>query len=135
MQVEKGGIYAPEAYARGKMLDHSSWNLPRGSPSDIDMFIDNSGRILLVELDSEYPEWRNISKGQQIGYSNMVKAGKGDIFAVCAQHKIPEPGVKINTVSDVMAWQLMYYKDGNINYKGVFSGEDWWRGAMKILNF
>jgi len=54
-QRQRGEIIAEQAYAQGKMLDHSGWTgfLPRNiTPSDIDMVIANGQSMMLIEWSS-----------------------------------------------------------------------------------
>lgn len=127
----KGEIYSLEAYARGKLLDHSGWCevLPRGiTPSDIDFVMDNNGRVLLGELNSRSCEWSLLPFGQRKVYESLVGAGAGNIVAVCCQHAIPSEGEKINTVTDVLRFQWLYLnREGYVVPSRVCDGSLWVR--------
>jgi hypothetical protein len=121
----KGEIYSLEHYTRAKLLDHSGWaNLLRGTPSDVDMVLDNNGRILFVELNSNTCLWHKIPRGQQRLYEGLVASGQGKHIAVCAL-VCPEPGRQIDTLRDVCAFQWLAYIRGQIIPSKEWSGSHW----------
>lgn len=105
----RGRIYAPDAYARAKMLDHSVWGdlLPRLiTPSDVDMVIDNRhGFILLCELSRQVSDWKNIKIGQREVYEHLIKDTRH--MAVLLSHKIDDG--EICTVRDIDSYQTMLH--------------------------
>lgn len=106
-----GKIACELAYAQGKMLDHSQWNLPRGiTPSDIDVVFEDAlhGRVLLVELSRNFAHWTSLSKGQQLLYSRLVCLGTGRIFAALCQHGVPMEE-QIDTRNAITRFQVMYF--------------------------
>jgi hypothetical protein len=140
----RGEIHSPEAYARGKMLDHSGWAfLPRNiTPSDLDMVmaeeagadfhmvpmvIDNDcrGRILLVELSSYTADWEKIPAGQFLLYQNLVKAGRGVITAALAAFVTPNPGQQIDTLKDICSFSVLFIKGGMRYTYGPITGHKW----------
>lgn len=126
--MDRGAIFAPEAYARGKMLDHSGWAgiLPRKiTPSDVDAVIDSNGRQLLWELSSRSPAWADLKFGQRYLYENLVKSGKGRIVAACVHHRQPDEGQPIDTVEDVLAFQGMFYVSGGVKVTTVLPADRW----------
>lgn len=131
----RGSILAEQAYALGKMLNHEEWHtLPRNiTPSDIDMVFDNNGMFLLCELKQNTADWQQLKKnsyGQWLLYSNLVLNGQGKHLAACVQHVRPEQGKAINTMTDVIAFQVMACHKGRIVYSAVIptrKGEHWRR--------
>jgi hypothetical protein len=122
-----GQIYSLDAYIRGKMLDHSSWEkLLPVTPSDIDFVFDNRGqRILLGELNSKTARWDELKTGQRRLYEALVLAGGGKIWAACCRHRLPPPGIQIDTVKDVLEFQWMTQKKGELYVSNVYDGKDW----------
>lgn len=109
--TDRGDIYCEQAYAQGKMLDNSSWDLPRHiTPSDIDMVFDDArlGRLLFVELSSCCITWDTVSIGQRKLYSQLVANGCNKVFAVLAKHDVPTTS-RINTRNDITHFQVMYF--------------------------
>lgn len=124
----RGKIYSKEAYARGKMLEHGGWSLilPRNiTPSDIDMVFDNGGRLLLCELNSHSCLWKELPYGQRLTYQSLVSAGRGLIQAVCCQHSIPDEGVDIDTVRDILKFQRMVWRKGAFVYSPIYNADKW----------
>lgn len=140
MNDKRGAIFAPEAYARGKMLESDDWHglLPRNiTPSDIDavvtdsafpfgenlMIVDNDKKILLMEFSTHTCLWSELKYGQRLAYANLVRVGKGAIMGVCALVS-PEYGKAINTVKDIVSFQVMQLdKNRNILYRPVIVNE------------
>ncbi len=119
-----GQIIIEEAYAQGKMLDHSGWygQLPRGiTPSDIDMIFDFDGLTVLVELKSRSADWGKVDVGQRRAYENLVRKGRGETLAICAKH-VTEPGKQIDTFNDVTEYQVMVWRDGQIKTSVTYQG-------------
>lgn len=115
---ERGGIRNADAYARGKMLDHSAWQrevpLPNlVTPSDIDMVFDNKGWILFCEISSQYAEWPILreSKGGT-GQVRLYEAAVEDSIhcAVLCKHSVPlVPQRPIDSRADIESFQVMLY--------------------------
>ena len=99
----KGSIIAEQAYAQGKMLDHSSWPIsPKGRTfSDIDAVFDNNGWLIFVEFArSDLPlTWNNISAGQRWLYKSTLYNKQGSI-AILACHNVPSDQ-QIDTMKDI----------------------------------
>lgn len=132
-----GSIIIEEAYAQGKMLDHSGWRhtLPRNiTPSDIDMCIDNNGVILLVELSSQTDNWNDLKRGQALLYENLVWAGCGNIKAALA-YIHPAPGKQIDTVKDVISFSVMCRQHGKIVKSAVYAGKNWKQAVVELIRF
>lgn len=117
----RGAIYAPAAYAQGKMVDHSSWQrgdwvLPRKiTPSDIDFtflpdqsqfVLDNNGSLIYGELTRGFANWLNVRYGQRLLYENCIRHGPH--CAVICQHNVPTTE-QIDSRSDVLAFQVMVF--------------------------
>lgn len=121
-----GSIRSEEAYALGKMLDHSGWGgqlVRRITPSDIDLALDNAGQIMFVELSRLNREWREISHGQRLLNQNFIHDRLH--CAVLATHSIaPENGCKINTWTDIESFQVMIWHHGPI-FSRVIEGTMW----------
>ena len=127
MTIIKGQIHHIQAYAQGKMLDHKDWNLPRNiKPSDIDMFIDNNGQLLFIELSSSKTAWQQIQDAQRKAYAAIVAMGRGGCMAVLATHNVPTDR-QINTVKDINSFHLMMWTEDGVEYPiaPIHSNEAW----------
>lgn len=138
-------------YIQGKLLcsDPKKWNLPRKIiPSDIDIawdsdggatpinfMLDNNGKVLLAEFKGDYGNWSNVAWGQRQGYANLVRAGRGNIFAACCCHVTKEPGEYICTADDVKCFQIMRWNNGSVEYDMVRPGDIWVITAKTLLGF
>ena len=114
---KRGAVYAEQAYAQGKMLDHSEWDgvLPRQiTPSDVDMVLDNWGRIVFVEFSRECGSWLELSIGQRKFYQAAVgKAGR-HIAALC-QHSTPVDQ-QVKTRTGVVSVEFMFWHNGSFRF-------------------
>jgi hypothetical protein len=138
---ERGSIIWQEAYALGKMLDHSAWQrdeprLPRQiTPSDYDAVIghtgidgvagalDNFGKVLLLEFSRSANDWREIGRGQRLLYQGLLQTGPH--CAVLCHHNIaPELGRKICTRWDVISIHLMLFDHGLV-FDGPWNNDTW----------
>lgn len=126
-----GAIYAVNAYAQGKMLDHSGWHgiLPRGiTPSDIDVVFDNYGDILFCELSSKHATWPAVSRGQLFTYFNAIGPVSRH-FAVLLKHSVA--GRQIDSFKDIDSFQVMLRKDSEALFwpaeDRVRDGPDEWQ--------
>lgn len=120
-----GTLYCPEAFARGKMMQSDKWAgyLPRGiTPSDIDLYFDNDGQLLICEINTHTCRWADLPAGQRRGYESFVKRG---LLAVCCQVRLPEPPQNICTFSDVIRFQFMRLELGYIQPSKIFDGSKW----------
>lgn len=132
----RGEIYSLEAYARGKVLEHSEWAgvLPRKiTPSDIDMVFDNNGKFLFCELNSQFADFESLDVGQYRLYRNLVLMGQGNVTAALLHHATPEPGVKIRTMSDVLSFQLMRFREDRVAVSKVYEGALWRKYVEKFF--
>ena len=123
-----GAIICEQAYAQGKMLDNSKWQLPRGiTPSDIDMVFDDRryGRILFVELSRLHLTWNTVPVGQRKLHAGLVSAGYNKVFSCLAKHNVP-PQLQIDTRNHIEHFQIMYFAAllGFATSK-VFTGDLW----------
>jgi hypothetical protein len=138
--VERGAIFAEEAYALGKMLDHSCWSkqgeqscwqkdsmpLPRLiTPSDLDSVFsrlvephavptvfDDNGCMIFAELSTNADDWRFLSTGQYRLYRGLLE---GPHCAVLCRHGIrPEQKKKICTRHDIISFQPMVWDHGAV---------------------
>ena len=133
---EPGGIYSREAYALGKMLDHSSWyreepKLPRRiRPSDIDypiipLVFDNNGWLLMCELSRHCSKWNELSTGQRWLYESVIAHTQK--FAVLCTHNVtPQEGRLINSRHDVQSFQIMLWDWGYV-FSPVILGNARWQ--------
>jgi hypothetical protein len=132
MSKSGGHIFAPEAYAQGKMLDSSSWHgkLPRGiTPSDIDLVFDNNGKCLFCELSRHCTEWPQIECGQRWLYESLVKRGH---VAVLLKHSAPLDR-PIDTLKDIESFSVMHLDmTGRISFSAIYSGSHWVRFVDKF---
>ena len=127
--IKPGAIHSLEAYAQGKMLDHSGWYgiLPRGiTPSDIDTVFDNKGDILFCELSRHHPIWSDLSRGQLMLYFNAI-GPVSKHFAVLLKHSVD--GRQIDTMKDVDSFHVMIRKGQDILFwpdrEQTASGDRW----------
>lgn len=112
MSKSGGAILIEEAYAAGKMLDHSEWQniLPRGiTPSDIDMFIESHGMFLWCELKYGYCRWNNLSVGQRIAFRKLMFSNPRKHFICLLTHLCDN--IQINTVTDIESVYLYLAKE------------------------
>jgi hypothetical protein len=128
-----GKPFAPEAYAQGKMLDHSGWRLPRGiTPSDIDMVFENrpeGGASLVGELSSSCSAWSTIDKAQRDVYLSLIRNQMH--CAVLCKHSVrPELGRLIRTDSDVESYELIAWDFGFV-YSGIITGNAHWQRLVQ----
>lgn len=125
--MASGKIYSSEAYARGKMLDHSGWRRILGSitPSDIDMVFDFGGNFLFVELNSRTCDWQDLPYGQKLLYENLVRSGSGKHTCVLARHAIPPAGVQIDSVKDIISFRVMKLVEGRVEVSEEYPGNVW----------
>jgi hypothetical protein len=126
--TRRGAIFAEEAYAQGKMLENSSWNsvLPRGiTPSDTDMVFDNLGAIIHGELSSAVKEWTALARGQRWTYQSKIKHNACHC-AVLAHHNVkPEYGCKIDTLRDILTFQVMVFFWCDFRVSRIIEGAHW----------
>lgn len=129
--MSRGSIMVEGAYAQGKMLDNSGWNiLPRSvTPSDCDMqFFDNNGHILLAEFSSNNTHWWQLKTGQRRGYESLVCLNDGTpvrCIACLCKHSVK--GREINTLTDVDSFCVMLpaLSAGVVCTHNLFRGEKW----------
>ena len=121
-----------EAYALGKMLDHSGWNgLLRNhiTPSDIDMpgvtfAFDNKGAIIFADLSRSYTSWDKTLIGQRQLYEALAKYGP-HCSVLCKHSVAPQTGKKINTLRDIEQFQVMVW-DFEPVLSPIYDGA-WWQ--------
>lgn len=102
MSQSGGAIICHEAYAQGKMLDHSGWHLARGvTPSDIDMVVESFGCFLFAELTKGDCDWSNLKTGQKILYNSLAKIPGNHVICL-ARHSVPS-GEYVDTYQDIEA--------------------------------
>jgi hypothetical protein len=124
------------AYEASKLLNFSGWKglLPRNiTPSDTDMMIANEDKFLFVELKSNADTFAAIPKGQARLFADLVKMGKGKVFAAVAKHKIKEPGEYINTVTDIEGFQFLWWTEEGLDYSPVMPGKIWAKSVRTLL--
>lgn len=126
-----GSVILEEAYALGKMLDHSGWNgLLRDhiTPADIDipgvpMVFDNKGAIIFADLTRSYLSWDKVLVGQWLLYEAL--AHHGPHCSILCKHSVtPQTGRKINTLLDVEQFQVMVW-DFEPVLSPVYDGTRW----------
>lgn len=107
MSTSGGKILFERAYAQGKMLDHSSWNLDRGiTPSDIDFFVESNGYFLYCELTKNLCDWGQISYGQKIALYRKGLLSDKVVVGLC-QHDVPSDR-QIDTKNDIICARIRY---------------------------
>jgi hypothetical protein len=103
MSQSGGAIICREAYAQGKMLDHSGWHLARGvTPSDIDMVVESYGCFLWAELTRNACDWRALKTGQRVMYDSLAKI-PGNHVVCLARHSVPAGERQVDTYQDIEA--------------------------------
>lgn len=113
-EAKRGAIHSEQAYAQGKMLDNSKWDLPRRiTPSDVDLCFDDGGDVLVCELSRRHRDWMGISVGQRTLYKRIVFNGCGRIVAALCKHSVHRTR-QIDTRNDVDSYQLLLYKAGEM---------------------
>lgn len=119
----RGAVYAEDAYAQGKMLDNSSWSLPRSiTPSDFDCIFDNGGCLVLAEFSSSCRLWAELSRGQRLAYMSAI-SGTSHLAALC-KHSVPKTR-QINTRNDVDSFQAMFAVAGDFFAIQPIAGKHW----------
>lgn len=124
MSRSGGSIMCREAYAQGKMLNHSGWSglLARGiTPSDIDFYVESSGCYLFAEFSRECVELDCLPRGQHLAYTRLSRRPNGDAVAIC-RHSVPSDR-EIDTKTDVEACTV-YFASGT---KSVLLCNDQWQ--------
>jgi hypothetical protein len=117
-----GAVLWPEAYAQGKVLDHSGWGAKGGGWMDGDMIREKRGFILWVELkglkETEQPwDWKHLNeqnRGQVAVYEQLLRITKqtasGEtlprfIFCLCC-HRVPRK-IQIDTFHDIESAEVL----------------------------
>ena len=134
MSEDRGAIRSEEAYALGKMLDHSDWQ--RGekiarliTPSDVDACFDNNGNVIFCEFSSQHDDWSRISLGQRLLYQNCINGT--DHLAVLCRHSVKaSDGRRINSRTDIQSFQVMLH-DRILLYSPVIDGNDKWQKLIQ----
>lgn len=123
--MSNGQILSEQAYAQGKMLDHSGWFgvLPRGiTPSDIDMVFDGKRSTLFCELkqiDLLHFTHETLAEGQRRLLFGLVGRGRGNAEVALCSHRVPSTDI-INTATDVWVAQVIQYRQRgglDLNFK------------------
>ena len=110
----RGAILVEQAYAQGKMLDHSSWRLVRGiSPSDIDFVIESGGNFGFVEFSKHFKSIEQLNHGQKLLYERLISRMRKSDFVGLAYHNVPEER-SIDTCRDVISAEI-YTQRGNFS--------------------
>jgi hypothetical protein len=131
-QPDRGSIRSVEHYQQAKMLDHSSWQkgapvLPRHiTPSDVDMYFDNNGKIIFCELSTNFPSWESLGKGQRLGYENMIR-GTVHCAVVCFHNIVPSDDRLINSRTDICGFQPMICDGTDFICGDNYSGNELWQ--------
>jgi hypothetical protein len=144
-----GKVYAEEAYAHAKMLDHSGWQnkeefneiLPRLSTGgDVDFFFDADGKVMFCELSRSHTEWWQVSTGQWLAYRNFIK-NSPHCSVLCKHEVVPEIGRFIDTRKDILEFQILVYDPNFVTWpmlrgfipSPVLRGNDRWQ--QFVLNW
>ena len=123
-EFTRGGIRCPEAYAQGKMLDHSWWSgQMRGkiTPSDIDMVVESYGCFLFCELSRDAEGLQAISRGQRIMLSNLVRLPGTHCVAILSHHLFSH-SKPIDTAMDIVT-ATIYFDSGTKST--LLAGDEW----------
>jgi hypothetical protein len=107
MSESQGRIMVEQAYAQGKMLDHSGWSLARGiTPSDIDFVIEASRQCLFAEFSRDCGSINCLKKGQAMMYRRIASKSTHDLVVVC-NHSV-EPDKVIDSRTDVKSCTIYF---------------------------
>lgn len=133
--MSTGAIVSEEAYALGKMLDHTAWRrgdrvLPRGiTGSDIDFILDNAGYEIIGELSKVSNEWKEISNGQRRVYEGLVKWGAPHVAVLCRHDVNLNERRAISPKLDVISFQPMLCNHGLVVGR-VYEGNALWQAFV-----
>lgn len=119
-----GGIRCPEAYAQGKMLDHSWWSgrmRGRITPSDIDAFVESYGCVLWWEITRDAETIDDLAAGQRIAMKALL-GFKGIHAVAILRHGLMSISKPINTATDIA--EATVYFDGGQRFT-VLGPEEW----------
>jgi hypothetical protein len=125
--MRDGTILHEQAYAQGKMLDHSGWSgkLPRKiTPSDIDFVFDNRGSFLFGELTKDDLGWAGLNTGQQMLYQHLLNGTSW--IAVLCHHSVPSDR-QIDTYADIDSFIPMIWANGKMYQAERFVGVERWQ--------
>lgn len=134
--MRTGAILSEEAYALGKMLDHSAWQrgdriLPRGiTGSDIDFVLDNAGYEILGEMSRTANEWKEISSGQRRTYEDNIKWGAPHVAVLCRHNVNLDERRTISPKLDVVSFQPMLCDYGLVVGR-VYEGNGLWQAFVE----
>ena len=119
-----GGIRCPEAYAQGKMLDHSWWSgRMRGkiTPSDIDMVVESYGHALFCEISRDHETLDDLPTGQRILLQTLARLAGGHCV-VLLRHGLFSLSKPIDTANDIMS-ATVYFDAGTRSV--TLDGSEW----------
>lgn len=123
-QFTPGGIRCPEAYAQGKMLDHSYWSgKMRGkiTPSDNDMVVESYGCFLLCEISRDSKTLDDLSIGQRILLRRFAELPGVHCVAIL-RHGLLSISKPIDTANDILS-ATVYFDSGK--RCAFLSGIEW----------
>jgi hypothetical protein len=136
MTLRTGAILSEEAYALGKMLDHTAWQrgdrvLPRGiTGSDIDFVLDNNGHEIIGELTRTWSEWKEVTSAQRRVYEGLVRWGAPHVAVLCRHEVNPDERRAISPKLDVASFQPMLC-DHRLVVGRVFRGNALWQAFVE----
>jgi len=139
--LNRGSIRHREAYAQGKMLDHSCWQygwqscyecgcrkLPRcitasdidvvfglriSDPQSINAAFDNAGKVILAEFSSRFTKWTDLRRGQLGAYEALIQ-NKEHCAVLCKHNVAPSSQRDICSRHDIVSFQPMIWDHGLI---------------------
>jgi hypothetical protein len=111
-KMSPGKIKIEDAYAQGKMLDHSGWNgkfkQPNGQFSDVDWIYDSGGYIAFGELKYGCCRWDELPLGQLLLFKHLVR--NTDHVVVLCSHSTPAH-LQIDTYNAVEEYAFTFWRD------------------------
>jgi hypothetical protein len=134
--MKTGSILSEEAYALGKMLDHTAWQrgdriLPRGiTGSDIDFVLDNAGYEIIGELSRTANEWKQLSHAQKRVYEGLVRWGAPHVAVLCRHDVGLDERRAISPKLDIITFQPMLCDHG-IAVGRVYEGNTLWQAFVE----
>ena len=132
--MKRGAIRVEEAYAQGKMLESSSWVLPRNiTPSDIDLVFDDGVNEVVVfcEFSSQVTNWTDVAYGQFLLYQAVIR-DSANLACLC-KHSVPTSSV-IDTKNDVDSFQVMFCSEGWYYVSPEYPGRWWGDFVERVFN-
>jgi hypothetical protein len=141
--IDAGEIRNIRRYLQSKLLDNSAWLDIVGrkiTPSDIDLVVDNGGKVLFCELSRTCSEWQELERGQRWLYQSvLLDSIKCPRCSILLRHNVDCDNNaatinelrKINTITDIVSFQAMIFVWGEFRVSRVVDGNEHWQAFVK----